>query len=49
MASILDDIRGQKIPDLTRILAMPDEAYAAYLAEVRSLKPKIRSNGSATM
>ena len=40
MGSILDDIRGKKILDLQHMLAMPDDEYAAYLAEVRSLKPK---------
>ena len=40
MGSILDDIRGEKILDLQHMLAMPDDEYAAYLAEVRSLKPK---------
>ena len=40
MGSILDEIRGVKTLDLQHMLAMPDDEYAAYLAEVRSLKPK---------
>ena len=40
MASILDEIRGVKSRDLQHFIAMPDDEYAAYLAEVRSLKPK---------
>ena len=40
MANILDGIRGQKILDLTQVIAMPDDEYAIYLADVLSLKPK---------
>ena len=40
MDSILNEIRGEKTLDLQHFIAMPDDEYAAYLAEVRSLKPK---------
>ena len=40
MGSILDEIRGLKTLDSQHFIAMPDDEYAAYLAEVRSLKPK---------
>ena len=40
MASVLNGLRGLKYRELTHVLAMPDDEYAAYLAEVQSLKPK---------
>ena len=40
MATVLDGIRGLNILHLTHMIAMPDDEYAAYLAEVRCLKPK---------
>ena len=40
MASVLDGIRENKKLDWANLIAMPDGEYAAYLAEVRSLKPK---------
>ncbi len=40
MASVLDEIRGKKAKEVMHFLAMPDDDYALYLAEVRSLKPK---------
>ena len=40
MATVLDGIRGLNILHLTHMIAMPDDEYATYLAEVRGLKPK---------
>ena len=45
MASVLDGIRENKKFDWTSLIAMPDGEYAAYLAEVRSLKPKQQKKG----
>ena len=40
MASVLDGIRGKKAKEVVNIIAMPDDEYSLYLAEVQSLKPK---------
>ena len=40
MASVLDGIRGKKSKVWTHVMAMPDDEYALYLAEVQRLKPK---------
>ena len=41
MASVLDPGRGKKCEgESTHFIAMPDDEYAVYLAEVRRLKPK---------
>ena len=40
MASVLDGIRGKKAKEVVNIIAMPDDEYSLYLAEVQSPKPK---------
>ena len=40
MASVLDACRGVRSKDTTQFIAMPDNEYAFYLNEVRSLPKK---------
>ena len=40
MASVLDGIRGIRFQELTHMIVMPDDEYAAYLTEVQRLSPK---------